>query len=509
MRGLVWPEFPALSADMHAEVCVIGAGIAGITVAYELARQGRSVIVLDDGQVAGGETSRTTAHLSNALDDRYQRLERWHGAEGAILAAESHTQAISRIEQIIAAENIDCHFERLDGFLFSPHADDRDYLQKEMEAAHRAGLKGVVWAEVKNLGGKEIPNCLCFPQQGQFHPLKYLFGLVNAATRLGVKIFTSTHVDDIHPGKPCRIVTSTGNTVTAKDVVVATNTPINDRLRIHTKQAAYRSYVIGLRLPQGTIRKGLYWDIFDPYHYVRLTPDPESSGSEILLVGGGDHKTGQPGETAAPFMELEKWAQEYFGVTGAVVFKWSGQIMETIDCLAFIGKNPLNEHIFIVTGDSGHGMTHGTIAGMLISDLILGRPNPWEKLYDPSRKTLAAAGEFIRETVNMAGQYGDWLTAGEVPSIDEIPRGSGAIVRRGAVKVAVYRDEAGQLTECSAICPHLGGIVRWNDVEKTWDCPAHGSRFDTCGKVLNGPAPHDLKSKSEDLQPVVSGSNQP
>jgi nitrite reductase/ring-hydroxylating ferredoxin subunit len=168
-------------------------------------------------------------------------------------------------------------------------------------------------------------------------------------------------------------------------------------------------------------------------------------------------------------------------------------VMETQDYLAFIGRNPLDhDNVFVVTGDSGMGLTHGTIAGMLLTDLILGRPNPWEKLYDPSRVRLRAASEFARENSNVALQYTDWLTGGDVASADEIPAGGGAIVRRGLEKIAVYRDPQGAVHECHAKCPHLGCVVQWNSAETTWDCPCHGSRFDPYGKVINGPANRDL-----------------
>jgi Rieske Fe-S protein len=216
----------------------------------------------------------------------------------------------------------------------------------------------------------------------------------------------------------------------------------------------------------------------------------------MLIVGGEDHKTGQADEHDARFERLESWAHERFPSAESVEFKWSGQIMEPVDGVAFIGRNPMDEkNVYICTGDSGQGMTHGTIASMLITDLILGRTNAWSSLYDPSRITLRAAAEFAKENLNTAAQYGDWLTAGEVRSVEDIAPGSGGVVRRGMTKVAAYRAEDGVLYECSAVCPHLGGIVQWNDTEKTWDCPCHGSRFDKFGTtVLNGPANTGLKA---------------
>ena len=180
---------------------------------------------------------------------------------------------------------------------------------------------------------------------------------------------------------------------------------------------------------------------------------------------------------------------------GEVEFMWGGQVMEPADYLAFIGHNPMDhDNIFVATGDSGMGLTHGTIAGILLCDLILGRKNPWEKLYSPSRMPLKAAAELAREDLNMAAQYGDWLTGGDVGSTNEIERDSGAIMRRGLEKIAVYRDADGVLHERLAACPHLGCIVQWNPGEKTWDCPCHGSRFDAHGHVINGPANHNLLS---------------
>lgn len=176
-----------------------------------------------------------------------------------------------------------------------------------------------------------------------------------------------------------------------------------------------------------------------------------------------------------------------------VAFRWSGQVMEPINGLAFIGRNPLDApNVYIATGDSGNGMTHGTIAGMLLTDLILDRDNSWAPLYDPSRKTPGALTEFMRENMNVAAQYTDWLTAGEIDSVDAIPAGAGAIIRRGLTKVAVYRDEAGTVHTCTAECPHLGCVVGWNPTDRTWDCPCHGSRFDPYGHVINGPANVDL-----------------
>ncbi|MCY2994074.1 MAG: FAD-dependent oxidoreductase [Planctomycetota bacterium] len=491
-----------LEEDTHADVCVVGAGLAGITTAYLLAKQGKSVVVLDDGAIGGGQTQRTTAHLSNALDDRYLEIERLHGPEGAKLAAASHTLAIDRIESIIGEEQIACDFVRLDGYLFLPPGEAPDLLDRELAAAHRAGLSGVERLPHAPLLPFATGPCLRFPRQAQFDPLKYLSAVAAALQRAGGRIFTGIHAETIQGGKPARVKTSSGWIVTAEAVVVATHSPVNDLLAMHTKQAAYMTYAIGAIIPRGAVATALHWDTLEPYHYVRIQPLApgasltEQSGAQtqdVLIIGGEDHKTGQAELHADPYARLESWARLRFPMIQDIRFRWSGQILQSVDGLAFIGRNPVDApNVLIVTGDSGMGMTYGTIAGILLTDLILGRENSWAKLYDPARKTVNALARFAKENLNVALQYGDWLTSGEVDSAAQIQPGAGAVIRRGLTKIAVYRDAQAAFHERSAVCPHLGGIVHWNDAEKTWDCPCHGSRFDRLGGVLNGPANRDL-----------------
>ena len=481
------PSRPALKENIQVDVCVVGAGIAGMTTAYLLASEGKKVVVLDDGTIGGGMTGRTTAHLVNALDDRYVELERLHGEQGARLAAESHTAAIDLIERIVTQEAIDCDFSRLDGYLFVPPGASQKILDDELEAASRAGLnlKKVERAPLDYDTGP----ALLFPKQGQFHPLKYLAALADLIEQKGGRIYCGTHVSEVLGGEQARVRNVNGSVVTCAAVVVATNTPVNDLVAIHTKQAAYQTYVIGARIPRGSITRALYWDTPDPYHYVRIQ---ELDDSELLIVGGEDHKTGQEDDADTRFSNLEHWTRQRFPVAD-IVYRWSGEVMEPVDGLAFIGRNPLDkDNVFIATGDSGNGMTHGTIAGILISDLISGRDNEWEALYEPSRKTLRALPEFAKENLNVAAQFADLIAPGEVESASEIQPGTGAVIRRGLMKIAAYRDDSGKVHERSAICRHLGCVVDWNSFEKTWDCPCHGSRYDALGKVIQGPANSDL-----------------
>ncbi len=479
-----------LAADARADVCIVGAGMAGLSTAYLLAKEGRSVIVLDDGPIAGGQSQRTTAHLSNAIDDRYVEVEKIHGEEGIRLAAESHTAAIDRIEAICRAESIECDFRRLDGYLFTPPDQSTVILDKERQAARRAGLADVDIVPRGPVSSFDTGPCLRFPRQGQFHPLKYFAGLAKAIQRLGGRIHSATHASRVEGGAPARITTKHGPTVTANAVVVATNVPINDLLVIHTKQAPYLTYAIGASLPAGSLQPALYWDTLDAYHYIRLQPNVD--GHDVLIVGGEDHKAGQAEDQNDRWGRLEAWTRERFPLIRSVDYRWSGMVMETIDGLAFIGRNPGDkENVFVATGDSGMGMTHGTIAGILLTDLIQGRDNPWSRIYDPSRKPIwgMAWREYLSENANVAVQYAkDWLGPGDVSSPSEISPGSGALIREGTAQVAVYRDKNGSFHRRSAVCTHLGCIVHWNNGEKCWDCPCHGSRFDAMGSVVNGPA---------------------
>jgi glycine/D-amino acid oxidase-like deaminating enzyme/nitrite reductase/ring-hydroxylating ferredoxin subunit len=466
---------------------VVGAGVAGLSTAYLLARAGADVIVLDRAAIGAGETGRTTAHLVNALDDRYADLERLLGQAKARLAAESHTQAIDRIESIVSDEGIECEFERLDGYLFVPPGEDGGVLDEELAATHRAGLESVHRVARVPWTSFDTGPALCFPRQAQFHPLKYLAGLARALEAHGGRIYCGTAAAEMHGGPKAGVETADGHSVATGAIVVATNTPINDRVTLHTKQAAYRTYVVGLSVPHDSVFRALYWDTPNPYHYVRVAAGPD--GSDLLVVGGEDHKTGQAQDAEDRFARLVAWARDRFPMAGPVRYRWSGQVLEPVDSLAFIGRNPGDaDNVYVVTGDSGNGMTHGTIAGMLLAALINGHEHPWEALYDPSRITLRAAPRFAKENLNVAAQYVAAVTPGDIESEKELAPGAGAILRRGSTKVAVYRDEAGTLHERSAVCPHLGCIVGWNAAEHTWDCQCHGSRFDIEGNVLNGPA---------------------
>lgn len=497
--------FRKLEENTDTDVVIVGGGMAGVSIAYALCKSGKKVVLVEDGFIGSGETGRTTAHLVTALDDRYYELERMFGEKKTALIAESHRSAIDFIENAIRSEKIECDFKRVEGYLFLHPSDKKESLVKELEAARKAGLKVEEASSVPGISNYE-GACLKFENQAQFHPLKYLKGLCDFIQSNGGTIYTNTRAKEIdHTG----ILSENGFKVNAKHVVVATNTPVNNRVVMHLKQYAYRTYVIGSKIKKGSLPGCLWWDTGDfnanenipPYHYVRTQALDEDH--DLLIIGGEDHATGLADIESKPeeerYAALEAWAKKYFKL-GEIIYKWSGQVMEPMDGLAFIGRNPLDKNnVYIVTGDSGNGMTHATIAATLIDDLINERENKFENLYNPSRLKLLKAGNvFLKEFV---GGFKNYYKAkkkdGKDNDLETLHENEGKIIELEGKKYGVFCDEENELHFVGAECTHLQCMVRWNNDEKSWDCPCHGSRFSYEGKVLNGPANIDLPYHTE------------
>ncbi|HLO63403.1 MAG TPA: FAD-dependent oxidoreductase [Azonexus sp.] len=487
------PDFPPLQGGVEADVCVIGAGIAGLTTAYLLAQAGKQVVLIEALGIGAGETGRTTAHFFPP-DEWYAGTERSFGVDRARQIADSFARAIDLVESIVEVEQIDCQFVRLDGYLYALPGNEPKDLRQERDAAVRAGLDAEYLERVPGLSFDTGP-CVRYRHQAQFHPLQYLGGLARAFVDWGGKIYCHTRASSMEGDASRQLVATGQGAVRAGAVVVCTNTPFNNRVVIHTKQAGYRTYVVGMRIPKASFPRILLWDSGDPYYYVRLaTPDREAD-HDLLVVGGADHKVGQDIHPEHRYAEIERWVRERFPFVGPVDYRWSGEVMEPADGPAFLGRNPMDDgNVYVITGDSGNGMSHCNIGAMLVRDLILGISNPWQSIYDPARKAIHGHGltGFVTDQANTLAQYRDWLTGGEVDSAREIAAGDAAIVRDGPRKLAVFRDEGGELHVLSAQCTHLGCLVHWNSAERSWDCPCHGSRFDVQGRVLHGPAPAAL-----------------
>jgi len=478
------PKFPPLAGNETADAVIVGAGITGLSAAAILRGRGLSVIVLEKETIAAGESGNTTAHLTEAVDARYHYLKRKYSPEDARLVAEASRASIAKIEELIATHGIDCRFRRVPGYLYTEKRKYVAELKSEARAAQESGL------DVTFTDSVPLPfltrGAALFANQAQFHPVEYLSGLAAKLAADGVRIFENTHVTDVKNGEPCVVETEHG-TITAKSVLMATNVPIAGFTHIHTLAVPYRTYAIAFE-SSAEHPEGLFWDTADPYHYTRWQETDEGT---FMIVGGEDHRTGEEEDTEGCFQRLLDYTREHFGDVRER-YRWSGQVIEPHGGLPLIGGK---ENVYIATGYAGQGMTFGTVGAMIVADLITGVENPWAKVFDLDRvRPHMTAREFLTENMHFpAHLVKDKLSLDvEAKSLDEVKSGEGKIVKVGGKKMAAFRDESGALHCLSPVCTHLGCDVAFNDAEKTWDCPCHGSRFTTDGAVLNGPAREPL-----------------
>jgi hypothetical protein len=491
-------DAPPLAGDETCDVVVIGSGIAGLSTAYEISRFGRSVIVIDRGGIGHGMTARTTAHLATELDDFYSELIRVRGEDEARLYHDSQVAAVNRIEAICRDEGIDADFARVDGYLFPAEEQDRADLEEEYDACRSINVD-VEWVDRAPVPGIDTGRALRFPNQGRFHPTKYLAGLARAILDRGGRIYANTaYQSDNETDDGVEITTEAGHVIRAGAAVFATNSPVNDKVTIHTKQLPDRTYVIAGRVPKGSVPDALVWDTYEAYHYVRIQPLSETE--DLIIVGGGDHRSGEEYNMDERLDDLERWTRERYPSFTTAEYRWSGQVMEPIDFMPFSGRNPGSRNIYIHTGDSGQGITNGVAGSLTIMPLIIGEDSRYAPVLDPSRKSMTSTssiGEFVRGQAGVVKNFAEHVGPAEVSSVEEIAPGEGAIMQQGMSKLACYKGEDGSVIRRSAVCTHMGCLVHWNTFEKCWDCPCHGSHFAPDGSVLNGPAVKPLAEVEE------------
>ncbi len=483
------PRFESLRGEIDVDVAIIGAGITGLTAALLLAERGRSVAVVEKETVAAGETGNTTAHITEAIDARYHYIRRKYSVDDARLVAEASRASIEKIAELVAKHSIDCHFRRVPGYLYTEKRKYVAELKSEAAAAREAGLDAR-WSEDVPLPF-ETRGAVVFANQAQFHPGEYLAALASLVVASGGKIYERTLATDVKEGAPCVVVTESG-LVRAQSVFMATNVPIAGFTQIHTMAAPYRTYAMAFEA-SGEHPDGLFWDTADPYHYTRWQ---ETDAGTFLIVGGEDHRVGEKDDTEGAFARVLSYAREYFPVKKPR-YRWSGQVIEPHGGLPLIGGS---DNIYISTGYAGQGMTFGTVGAMLVADLITGVENRWKDVFSHTRvRPHMTAREFLSENLNFpAHLIADRLTRHNVEgkSDVDVEAGEAKIVSIDGKKVAVYRDDSGELHSVSPVCTHMKCDVAWNDAERTWDCPCHGSRFTPDGDVLNGPAREPLERVS-------------
>jgi glycine/D-amino acid oxidase-like deaminating enzyme/nitrite reductase/ring-hydroxylating ferredoxin subunit len=480
--------YPALDEDVRVDVCVVGGGISGLSAAFELARQGASVVVLEALHVAAGASGYNTAKLSSLHGLTYSKLERTLGGEKARLYGSANERGIERVHEIAGELDLDCDLRSKPNLVYTESEDERGLIEREVEAARRAGLPARV-VEDADLP-YPIAAAVRFERQAEFHPVRYLEGLAHALMAMGVRLHEGTRVMSVSAGSPCRARTDGGRTVTAESVVVATHLPFLDRGLYFARCHPERSYVVAAPHERGVAREGMYLSTESPAHSIRVH---ELDGRSWLLVGGESHKTGQA-DAAERYRRLAEWARERFGIEPSL--RWATQDQMPADGVPYIGPvDPLSKHVFVATGFRKWGLAMGAAAGELLAAQVDGRDHPWAALFDPRRlRPRAGAAGFLTENLNVAMRFfGDRLV--KRAGVGSIEPGEGRVVGAGLGQHAVYRDEDGELHELSARCTHLGCIVNWNSGDKTWDCPCHGSRFGPRGKVIVGPAVRPLAQR--------------
>ena len=490
-------HYAALHGNVEADVAIVGAGITGITAAYLLSKAGQSVVLADKGRIAMSETGHTTAHIVSATDADYREMIKVHGEEGARTDTEGIRAAVDLIRSLVTELAIDCGFKAVDGYLYAEEEKDREYLQRQHEDLLRAGMESE-WVDRVPLPFPTIGG-LRYRDQYVFHVRRYLLPLAEAALKHGARIFENTLIDDVQNADRdgrCTVKSEAGS-IRARHVLLATHVPLNDRGTIWTKMHVTRTYVVAAPIQAGQVTDALFWDTEYPYHYTRLL---DTGKGLFLIVGGEDRDVGKEENDEERYRALEEYCRTRYGVK-AFSHRWSGQINEPADMLPFIGESSHGKNVWMSTGYSGTGMTYGTLSAMLLSDFALGRENRFAKLYDPARKSPGSILEnLVTKVTGIPKRLIEKATDRDVQatSVAEVGEGEGKIVSTdGKNKRAVARID-GELRELDPTCTHMGCTVAWNAAEKSWDCPCHGSRFDTRGEVLNGPATEPLgKAKTD------------
>lgn len=484
---------PQLDGDVHADVAVIGGGIVGITTALLLAEAGARVVLLEAGRLAGGTSGFTTAKVSSQHGLIYDTLRSKHGAETARRYGEANEAALAWIAARVARDGIDCDFRRQPSYAYVTSPRDRRSVEQEAEAAIAAGLPASLTEETPL--PYPVEAAVRFEHQAEFHPRKYLFALAERLDAIdGAHVFERSHAVEVGALNGRQIVKGPGGRAIAERVIVATHYPFLDRSLAFARLHPTRSYAIACRIA-GAPPEGMHISGDSPTRSIRAIP--LESGEELLMVGGEGHKTGTESDTELRYERLEAFAREHWEVQ-SVEHRWSAQDPTTLDQLPYVGRlTPRSDSILMATGFAKWGMTGGTAAALLLTDLVLGRQAMWADLFDPNRLTLRhSAPRLVKENAQVAARFvGDRLRRSDKRPIENLRPGEGAIVEHDGVQVAAARDEDGTLHAVSARCTHLGCLVNWNNAERSWDCPCHGSRFGIDGTVLEGPAVHRLERK--------------
>ncbi|MCK9510030.1 MAG: FAD-dependent oxidoreductase [Pigmentiphaga sp.] len=482
-------SYPSLSHDLQADVVVIGAGIVGLTAAELLCREGKSVVVLEALRVGSQVTARSTAKITSQHGLRYRQLIDDVGEDKARLHAQANEDAIEHIARLVADEAIDCALERKTAYVYTTNAADTASIEEEAAAAIRLGLPARLSAEIE--APIAVKAALAFERQAQFNPARYLAGLA-ATVAKKASLFEMSRASEVQHGSPCRVRTGAGATITAADVIVATHQPIVPDGMFFAKALPFSHSVVAAPLDPSCPLGGTAVNNQEPSFSFR---DDASSGQRYVIAVGPSFSTGVTRKEEQSFAQLVRFLQDTFGIP-APTHRWTNEDFSPMDGLPFVGRASSDSpHLHVAIGFDSWGITTGTAAARLITDLIMNRPNPCAELWDASRiRPLKGGPAFIQGGIESAKHFiGDRFGLPRYKKEPDLEPGQASVVRLQNDPVAAYRDDTGALHAVSAVCTHMGCLVGWNQTDRSWDCPCHGSRFDVDGQVLHGPATKPLK----------------
>ncbi|TMW72074.1 FAD-dependent oxidoreductase [Alteribacter natronophilus] len=482
-------EFPKLSEDLTCDVCIVGGGIAGITTAYVLQKEGFDVVVLEAGRLLNGTTGHTTAKITSQHGLIYDEYISHFGEEKARRYYEANEEGLKMIESFISELGVDCGFSRQDAFVWTNERKKLDQLKKEDEAYRKLGIDGGLVDE------SELPfpaeGAIVIRNQAQFNPVPYLQAMAASFTDKGGRIFENTTANGVDPGDSPKVNTRSGYSVTCRHVVAASHFPFYDGSALFfARMHAERSYSLAVRTSK-PMETGMYINAEDPKRSIRSSPMGDET---IMIIGGERHKTGQGIDTSRHYDDLAFYSREVFP-DAEVLYRWASHDWITMDKMPYIG--PVREkygNILAATGFHKWGMTNGTIAARVIRDAIQENEHPYRELYSPQRlKADPSFREFVKENANVAKELikGKIELNGRDP--EDLQNDQGGVVRVNGKRAGAYRDHDGKLHIVDTTCRHMGCEVEWNDGDRTWDCPCHASRYKVDGTVVEGPATEPLK----------------
>lgn len=480
-------DYPTLPAGMWVDVAVIGGGFVGIMSAVLLKEAGLSVALIEGRKLLTGVTGYTTAKITSLHKLIYSHLMSRLDRERSQQYADSNQAALEKIASMVAERGIDCDFSRRPFYTYAETDAGLRKVEEEVKAAQELRLPAT-FVDAVPLPFR-IRGAVRFDNQAQFHPRKFLLALAPGIPGNGSFIFENTRATDVDEGEPCLVSTNRG-TIKARDVIIATNYPfINLPGLYFARLRPERSYAVGITLKE-RFPEGMFIGAEETGYSFRSQPLEDG---ELVIVGGEGHKTGRGGDTTHYYGEIEKRLNRMYD-SPDVKYSWSTQDNTTIDMVPYIGRlTPAHNHVFVATGFGQWGMTTSVVSAMVLSEMVQGRASPWARVYNPSRfnADTSAAKNLISENIsNVKTLFGEHLT--ESPDVSQLRPGEGKLVQMKGKRAAGYEDEQGRRYLLSPNCVHMQCLVHWNNAEKTWDCPCHGSRYSHTGEVIHAPASRNL-----------------